>query len=66
MTLHVITDEDKCIGCGNCERLLPGFKSKYSGDFLITDGNNDFEDRCYNVAYVRVKCLQNAIHVERL
>jgi len=56
---------EKCKNCGNCEKILPQFKSTYGGHIIVSDWAYSREDVQVGISNVLSSCSENAIEFKR-
>ena len=56
---YIKIDEEKCIGCGNCEIICPAELFKIVNDRAELDSN--YKKKCLECAHCWVMCEQEAI-----
>lgn len=54
-------DQDLCVDCGSCEKILPTFKTKYNGIVKISEGMYSDEMVKESIKSVINACTENAI-----
>jgi len=57
--------KSRCEDCGECERILPKFKTVHEGHLLISDNKADSEEVKEAVYLVQMNCLSNALIFEQ-
>ena len=53
----------KCHKCGTCERLLPGFISRYNGLLPISENSYKTEEVFESIRSIKDACPEGAIDI---
>lgn len=57
----LMIDQDLCVDCGNCSKILPTFKDKYNGKVKISEGMYADEVVKESIKSAINICSENAI-----